>query len=338
MKKTMLLIIIACVALMNQSCYRDIIESNTPSDVFDVFWTSMNERYVYFNEKHVDWDSVYQVCRPKINASTTENDLTQIFQSVLDRLNDGHISIYINSNVHLAASEINVSKTINWNKIYQHYFAQKGKNDQPVFFGQLPDNILYIHLSTFMEMPSKDSIMRAMNTHSYSNGVIVDVRENAGGYFVNMADMLSLFFDQSTLVGYEKYKTGKGKNDFSDYNKVYIEGCNFVSQSIPKVVLINKDVYSAANIFAAFMQELSNTSVIGLETLGGGGSPYSMLLPNNWVLSFPRNKFFDINYRSLESGLSPDIDLVNILETNITVGDAVDPTIEAGVSHILSQK
>jgi C-terminal processing protease CtpA/Prc len=337
MKKIVFLTILTGIALFQQGCYRDIVERNTPVNVFDVFWTSMNERYVYFSEKNVDWDSVYQVCRPKITASATESNLTQIFQSILDRLDDGHISIYISSDIHLAASDVNVSRTINWNKIYQHYFSEKS-NSNPVFFGQLPNDILYIHITTFMEMPSKDSIMRAIATYSYSNGVIIDVRENAGGYFVNMADMLSLFFEQSTLVGYQKYKTGKGQNDFSDYNKVYIDGCNFVPQSVPKAVLINKDVYSAGNIFAAFMQELSNTSIIGLETLGGGGSPYSMQLPNNWVLSFPRNKFFDLNYRSLESGLPPDINLLDILETNKTISDALDPTLETAISYISAKK
>ena len=55
------------------SCREDIVLKNTPENVFLAFWNTMNERYVYFKEKKIDWDSIYTIYYPKAVAAKDEN-------------------------------------------------------------------------------------------------------------------------------------------------------------------------------------------------------------------------------------------------------------------------
>ena len=80
---------------------------------------------------------------------------------------------------------------------------------------------------------------------------------------------------EKTFVGYDIVKNGKGYNDLSDPLKVYIvpdeDEYNWADKKT--AVLTNKDVYSTANLFASFMKQVPNATVIGGITGGGGRFP-----------------------------------------------------------------
>lgn len=80
-------IVFAC-----SSC-RDIVVENTPQNVFEVFWTVMDEHYVYFEEKGVDWDSMYVACAPRARQVRTDAELLSLLHEMIVPLQDGHVSI-----------------------------------------------------------------------------------------------------------------------------------------------------------------------------------------------------------------------------------------------------
>jgi C-terminal processing protease CtpA/Prc len=85
-----------------------------------------------------------------------------------------------------------------------------------------------------------------------------------------------------------------------------IPGSNYILSNIKKVVLIDSAIYSGGNDCCAYMRSIPNTLIIGTKSGGGGGTPLSSMLPNNWVLTFPRGKFYNSAYQSLEEGVTPD--------------------------------
>ncbi len=81
----------------------------------------------------------------------------------------------------------------------------------------------------------------------------------------------------------------------------------------PKVVVLtNRKVFSAANLFASYMSAFPNVTLIGDRT-GGAGAPYSAELYNGWTFSFSSTQLLDLDQSPIENGIAPDIQ-VDILQ------------------------
>lgn len=80
------------------------------SDLFDVFWTTMNQKYNYFNEQKQDWEAVYNEYSPKFKELKTFNrdkqysraeisedcdKAIQYFKDIIDPIIDRHFYVKI---------------------------------------------------------------------------------------------------------------------------------------------------------------------------------------------------------------------------------------------------
>lgn len=66
---------------------------SAPEAVFEEFWSIYNEGYALFGVKHVDWDAVYRVYRPRVSPSMASEALWALLGEVLGLLNDVHITL-----------------------------------------------------------------------------------------------------------------------------------------------------------------------------------------------------------------------------------------------------
>lgn len=132
-------------------------------------------------------------------------------------------------------------------------------------------------------------------------------------------DMTGRFIKEKTLIGYQAVKTGKGYDDLSEPMPLYAipVDVNRNWSDMKVAVLTNRDVYSTANMFAGFMKELPNVTLIGGRTGGGGGQPSTHYLPNGWAVTMSGQRLsFDANKKHHEPGVDPDI-YVTITEEDI---------------------
>ena len=130
-----------------------------------------------------------------------------------------------------------------------------------------------------------------------------------------------------TLVGYVRHKTGKGHNDFSDEQPIYIDPSSSVRWQKNVVVLTNRRCFSATNDFVKCMREFPLVTILGDQTGGGSGMPMNNSLPNGWNVRFSACPMYDANKQQTEFGIDPDmkVDLTN----DITIGSYRDDIIEA---------
>lgn len=70
----------------------DDYEQN-PVGNFDALWSIIDEHYCFFDEKGVDWDSVYREYRPRVNGGTNSIELFKICSEMLNELRDGHVNL-----------------------------------------------------------------------------------------------------------------------------------------------------------------------------------------------------------------------------------------------------
>ena len=326
--------------LLLSSCnglFMDEQKSNTAQNNFDLLWRIFDERYCFFEEKKVDWKMMHDTYWQELVRIGGDKDpfSPQLFNtmvSMLEELRDGHVSL----------DDGYFSRTYTgWYLPYPENY--KGSNSPPywdssarflnneTFCYAMPESIGYLRCASLSDKFNRDDLDEAMTRFEGLKGVIIDVRNNGGGLVSEAYTLASRFALEKTHVGYVRYKTGKGHNDFSDYFARYVEpeGTHPFYGKI--VVLTNRRVYSAANLFVSIMKCLPQVCIIGDCTGGGGGVPISAELYNGWTVKLSTNPVFDTRKQSIESGIEPDISIT--LKSRDP--GKVDDIIEAAKSWIL---
>ena len=80
--------------------------------------------------------------------------------------------------------------------------------------------------------------------------------------------------------------------------------------TLPMAVLVNEDSYSAAEFFAAALQEYDAAQVVGSKTTGKGNFQTAFRLSDGSLLNISIGKYFTPNGVSLsETGVTPDVEL-----------------------------
>lgn len=289
------------------SCFEEEKYRDTQAGNFEALWKIMNENYCFFDYKKVDWDSIHTVYAARISESMSDEALFSVLGEMIGELRDGHVNL---------SAAHDLARNWSWKEDYPDNFDAKiQKNylgtDYQIVGGLrykiLDDNIGYIYYGSFSTNFGESNLDQIISRMSICKGIIIDIRNNGGGYLTNADKLASRFFASKTLVGYIRHKTGKGHNDFSAPYPIYAEPSkriNFLEK--PVAVLTNRSCFSSANDFVNLMRYAQNATVIGDKTGGGSGLPFSSELPNGWSVRFSASPMTNAKDEQIEFGISPD--------------------------------
>ncbi len=161
----------------------------------------------------------------------------------------------------------------------------------------LENNIGLVTIVNFDERCAEETIA-AIET-LLDNGaekLIFDVRHNPGGYASEMVDVLDYLLPEGDLFRMVSYK-GKESVDRSDADCL----------DIPMAVLVNSGSYSAAEFFAAALQEYDAAVIVGEQTSGKGFYQNTFQLSDGSAVALSVGKYFTPKGVSLEKiGITPD--------------------------------
>lgn len=282
---------------------------NTYRGNFDALWEIIDRRYCFLDYKNIDWDSVYAVYSPRVDTIHNNWDFFSLLGDMLDVLKDGHVNLI---------SNFDVSRYWDWYLDYDDNFdddilysdrylgddyRKANGLDYKIFDS---GRIGYIYYSSFSESFNDTNIAYALSSFSDCYGLIIDVRDNGGGFLDLAERMVSYFIKEKTLVGYYKLKTGYGHSDFSKAYAVNVSPNGRIYWGRPVIILTNRRAYSATNDFVSYMKGLPNVSIVGDKTGGGGGAPFSSELVNGWRVRFSAYPSFNRNMQMIENGIEPD--------------------------------
>src|SRR5450759_3412294 len=128
-------------------------------------------------------------------------------------------------------------------------------------------------------------------------GLVIDIRDNGGGYLSECLDMLSNFISHGTAL----WTRAAG----GEVNPVTVNGG---SVSFPLVVLVNGNSASASEIFSAAMQENKTALVVGTTTFGKGVIQRSWDLTEGYELKVTVEEYYTPNKNTIQKkGLTPNI-------------------------------
>ncbi|MCL4437628.1 S41 family peptidase, partial [Patescibacteria group bacterium] len=211
----------------------------------------------------------------------------------------------INDAVELIRGESGTTVTLTilrsgWDKP-QDFKIVRANIDVPTLDYSMKDgNIAYVHLYAFNENTDLlfyQAMVKALT--GGAKGLVLDLRDNPGGYLQTAVDMSGWFLKRGSVVVTE---AGRGLND------VYRANGNEALVNFPTVVIINGGSASAAEILSGALHDNRGIKLVGEQSFGkgtvqelvplSGGSSIKLTIAH-WILP---------NGQILEGhGLMPDV-------------------------------
>ena len=195
----------------------------------------------------------------------------------------------------------------------------------------LSGNIGYIRLANFNENSAQqaiDAVDQLMEQGA--EALIFDVRNNSGGYKSEMVKLLDYLLPAGDLFRSVDYR-GVEETDRSD------ESC----VELPMAVLINASSYSAAEFFAAALEEYDWAVTVGEPTVGKGHFQLTYELSDGSAVALSVGKYYTPKGVSLADvgGLKPNVEVEADEKTAAliyagTLAPEEDPQLQAAVTAL----
>lgn len=127
----------------------------------------------------------------------------------------------------------------------------------------LDENTGYIKIKNFGENTYAELLvaLAELSQEGFSN-LVIDLRDNTGGYLESAVQMINEFLPKNKLIVYTQGRKSPRQDFKSDGSGSY--------QNIPLVVLINEASASASEIFAGAIQDNDRGTIIGRRSFGKG--------------------------------------------------------------------
>ncbi len=225
--------------------------------------------------------------------------------------------------IKLIRDTITVESVTSWTKSIKD--IEEINNSTKELIAARDIKIVYIRLSQFGDNTNKEwqviasKIDRKLNTDKSIKGIVLDLRNNPGGYLNDAAYIASEFIQSGIVVNQE---------DRNGQRTAYRATGKGLLYEAPLVVLINKGSASASEIVAGAMQDNKRAKLVGetsfgkgtiqqADDLGGGAGLHvtiaKWLTPNgNWVH---------------KTGLTPDV-IVDVDNKDLSHDQQLEKAIE----------
>lgn len=311
---------ITAVTLFTLSCTKDIfqIESDSsPSAVFRHIWNDYNENYGLFAVKKVNWDSVFQRHAAEINGQTSSAQLYVHVTEMLGALNDRHITLYPATNpelptwsVDLDASGTYVLDHFNGDVIKDNYLSDYREPNEVVQYAQLAGGVGYIHISNFDGTRNfyDKALDQALADLRDSPALILDIRDNAGGYDPNAQYVAGRFAASAALYMTTRKKNGPGPDDFAETREWQVLPTGDSQYTKSLLVLTSTSTASAAETFLLALLTQTHVRQVGMTTAGSFSDNPNWEAPNGWLYSISVGDYRAADGKSYEGiGLAPQV-------------------------------
>lgn len=192
------------------------------------------------------------------------------------------------------------------------------------------EKIAYIHLSQFSEVMYNQwdkwvgQIEREKNKSDF-RGIILDLRNNPGGFLDGAVYVAGEFIAQGTVVEQESGSSQKQKFPVNRKGRLV---------DVPLVVLVNRGSASAAEILAGAIQYYQRAKLVGEKTFGKGTVQEPEDLPDGSGLHITISRWLLPGGKNIDKeGVSPDVEVKDEIEE-----ETKDPVFDKGKEVLLNIK
>ena len=152
--------------------------------------------------------------------------------------------------------------------------------------------------------------------------VILDLRDNGGGYVSAAKDLLSLWLDSKAVIIQKSVHTPD--------ETIYAAHGQAILSDMKTIVLTNGSTASASEIVAGALKDYNKATIVGEKTYGKGVVQSLIELSGNSLLKVTTAHWYTPNGSSINgSGITPDNEIVRSYD-DINTGR--DPQLDAALS------
>ena len=155
------------------------------------------------------------------------------------------------------------------------------------YSGMLPGEIGYIQLSQFSENSAEEveDALKSMLATGKLKGLVLDLRDNGGGFLESAVKILGYFLPKGTEVLRTR---GKGVMD----ERVYKTAGKPIAPDLPLVVLIDDGTASASEITSGALQDLDRAVIMGSRSFGKGLVQTTRSIPYDGLLKVTVARYY----------------------------------------------
>lgn len=342
MRKVLKYLVLVCLIGIIGSWFYLNRERGNPKENFEYFFKTFEENYALFEVKNIDFSELHSHYLKNVDDNTTDEELFNIFQEILYKLDDKHSYIYRFNQIYFSGynlPSLNYFDLLTFDfrvptndfslKLIKKKYLKKGYDQSLRIFSLLPpigtrnifttgwlsDSVAYVHMT---EMSNKsERVHKAIDDffkkYGTARAFVIDIRDNIGGYSMPVKELAERFADKKHLYAISRLRNSEGIYSYQKPDNWIIEpssGKNYSTS--PVVLLANRNTQSAAELFTLMMKTLPNVTSIGDTTTGIFSDTHIGKLPNGWEYRMSVRKTCDGSGVFWEDiGIKPDILIEN---------------------------
>ncbi len=335
------------------------------------------------NKNNFSWDKVTRIARKRVSAEMSAPQLMKVLRDTLATLKDAHVYFRLHNDTSLRTGtyhrprfqgthsgfvsylQSNISPARE--KLAQHYLienTQDGSKKNIMMYGKLKASkakskrIGYLHIHSFIDDSDNSANFTTLQSWAHkiddivaklmdTEGLILDLRQNGGGYPGNMLWIAGRFAKSKKHFMNTYMKKGPGRKDFAKPYKWYVEPQGPRQYTKPIVLITDGGTGSNGEYFTLAMRSFDYVTHFGQNTMGIMGYIMSFEMPNGWGFNYttgysvgfaPDNK--EINYE--QDGIPPEstMEYAKIVGTSgheRNGGGSVDPMLDKAIDILVGK-
>lgn len=201
-----------------------------------------------------------------------------------------------------------------------------------VHFGRHPSGLGYIQIESFNGREEiADEFDRALEALRDAPGLILDIRDNTGGF--GQPRIVGRLLKKRTLASVSYIKNGPGHSDL-DRRKGYLDPTGGWQYTRPVALLVNDVTGSASDLFACELRSARRVIAVGTTTHGNlSGVGTFAVLPCGLVVRISNGYISDARDRPIEgNGNIPDVTVAPTIQDFL---NGRDPVLERAVGILM---
>lgn len=295
---------------------------------FDTLWERFDAVYPSFAFKRVDWRAQGAAYRARASRVRTQDELVAVLLEMLAPLQDRHVWL-----IDPRGQVVPSYRSLALANFDRARWESAMRDASIVRHNEIGEGVVagyaYLYIGTWRAPVDADALDAALLRARDAQGLIIDVRTNAGGNDATALAFAGRFTRRSFPASYVEIRTDPRVTDLEMPLARTLAPRGPWQYTHPVVIIAGRGGLSATESFVAAMRTLPQVTVIGDTTGGASGNPTTFALGNGWQFTVPRWLEYGPDRQPIEGrGVAPHLAMTWDPEA---YNASRDPLIDAAV-------